>query len=96
MQLFKHTVSTPNSSINIDNMATTKTHTLLHVDPTQSYTYTTSNSPEAQIIHTNTHFVNEQPPILTMMQNGKGYALNTVPSKQGNIFFQGIVAYIVN
>eukprot|EP00800_Vazella_pourtalesii_P016300 TRINITY_DN4656_c0_g1_i1.p1 TRINITY_DN4656_c0_g1~~TRINITY_DN4656_c0_g1_i1.p1 ORF type:complete len:528 (+),score=70.53 TRINITY_DN4656_c0_g1_i1:686-2269(+) len=89
MQLFKRTVSTPNNPISIDNMATTKTHTLLHVDPTQTYTYATSNSPEAQIIHTNTHFVNEQPPILTMMQNGKGYAINTIPSKQGNIIFQG-------
>ncbi|KAI6653622.1 T-Box (Tbx) transcription factor [Oopsacas minuta] len=89
IQFIKQAAPTTNNPISIENTATTKTHTLLHVDPTHTFSYTTSSSPEAQIINTNTHFVHDQSPIVTMIPNGTGYAINALPSKQGSIFFQG-------
>ena len=93
--MLKQVVSTSNNSLHIETNTPTKTHTLLHVDPTQSFAYTANSSSDGHVIDPGAHFINEQTPILTMVSNSKGYAINTLPPKQASIYIQGMYMYIV-
>ena len=82
--------TTSNNLLHIENNTPTKAHTLLHVDPNQSFAYTANSSSDGQVMNSAAHFINEQTPILTMVSNSKGYAINTLPPKQANIYIQGM------